>query len=190
MPNCDFYAAGMDHRAILDFLLTRGECDIYELASRFEQPLRRFRALDDFEEHFAIADWRAGSSVSMLLQLHAHGSGPPFLARRVDLNPESCGGATFRYSAEGWGLVQLYLERPRASGLRNSHTNHNSEKRAAAWSDTLARLGSPADWDFARVSSFSGRLNRFIRSLAVGKSGARVILPQAAALQARGVVLQ
>jgi hypothetical protein len=190
MPNCDFYAAGTDHRSVLDFLLTHGECDIYELASRFEKPLQQFRSLSDFEAHFAIADWRIGSSVTMHLQLYAHRSGGHFIARRVSLNPESCNGATFRYSAEGWGLIQLYLEAPRHGRLSSSHTNHNSAKRAEVWSDTIENLGSPSDWDWNRVSSFSGRLNRFIRSLAVAKDRSRPILPHAAALQSEGVVFQ
>lgn len=190
MPNCDFYAAGTDHQTVLDFLLKHGECDIYELGSRFEQPLRQFRHLSEFEEHFAITDWRIGSTVTILLQLYPHGAGGRFIARRVTLSPESCNGATFRYSAEGWGLIQLYLEPPREGDLHNSHTNHNSAKRAAAWSDTVNYLGSPSDWDWARVSSFSGRLNRFIRSLAVAKQRALSILPHAAALRSEGVVFR
>lgn len=190
MPNCDFYAAGTDHRSILDFLLTRGECDIYELGSRFEQPLHRFRTLRDFETHYGISDWRVGGSQTILLQLYAHGAGGQFFARRTNLNPECCDGATFRYCAEGWGLIQLYLEPPRECHLRSSHTNHNSAKRAAAWSDTRENLGSPSDWDWARVSSFSARLNRFIRSLAVAKDGSRSILPHAAALRSEGMVFQ
>ena len=45
MPNCDFYAAGPDHRLVLDFLLTNGDCDIYELGSRFERPLQAARGV-------------------------------------------------------------------------------------------------------------------------------------------------
>jgi hypothetical protein len=189
MPNCDFYAAGTDHRTVLDFLLSDGTCDIYELASRFEQPLKQFRSLSEFEEHYAISDWAKGSTETMLLQIYAHGAAGRFVVRRVDLIPESCNGATFRYNGEGWGLVQLYLEPPRERQLHNSHTNHNSPERAAAWSDVTDHIGSPSEWNWARVSSFSGRLNRFIRSLAVAKQGSRPILPDAAALRSEGVVL-
>ena len=58
-----------------------GDCDIYELDSRFERPLQQFRALSEFEAHFAITDWRVGSSDTILLQLHVHGAGGRFVAR-------------------------------------------------------------------------------------------------------------
>jgi len=187
MPNCDFYAAGTDHRAVLEFVLSQGAADIYELASRFDQPLRRFRSLADFEEHFSISEWTLGAAEPIHLQLHPRGAKGNFLARRIDLNPKSCKGATCRYEARGWGLVQLYLEPPRNGRLENSHTNHNSQERAIAWATTARDLGDPSDWDWEGVASFSCRLNRFIRSLAVAKTGSRVILAQAAALQKQGV---
>jgi hypothetical protein len=187
MPNCDFYAAGADHKAVLEFVLSQGDSDIYELCSRFDKPLRQFRSLADFEEHFSIVDWAAGAADTIYLQLYPHGAGGSFYSRRIELNPKRCAGATFRYEAQGWGLVQLYLEPPREGRLCESHTNHNSPKRAAAWSNTIRDLGDPSAWDWQRVSSFSRRLNRFIHSIAVAKAGSRVILPYAAELQKQGV---
>jgi hypothetical protein len=189
MPNCDFYAAGTDHQAILQFLLSRGDCDFYELYSRFDQPLRQFHSLSDFEQHYSIADWKEGANESILLQLHPHGANGHVATRRIDLNPDACPPATFRYACEGWGLVQLYLEPLKDGSLRPSHTNHNSERRAKAWSDAVHDVDDPAGWDWPRVTSFSRRLNRFIRSLAVAKAASRVILPHAAELQRLGVKL-
>jgi hypothetical protein len=189
MPNCDFFAAGTDHKAVLEFVLSQGDSDVYELSSRDNQPLRSFRSLADLEEHYSIADWNQEATPGFLLQLHPHGSNGRFVASRTDFEPDDEGGATFQYSAEGWGLVQLYLQTPHAGRLGNSHTNHNSFKRAAAWAGTRPELGNPADWDWDCVTAFSRRLNRFIRSLAVAKTGSRVILPHAAKLQAEGVEL-
>jgi hypothetical protein len=189
MPNCDFYAAGTDHKAVLEFVLSRGDSDIYESYSRLDQPLRQFRSLGDFERHFSIADWKEGANESILLQLYPHGAKGHVATRRIDLNPDACPPASSRYTFEGWGLVQLYLEPLKDGSLRPSHTNHNSHQRATKWSDAIHDLGDPADWDWERVTSFSRRLNRFIRSLAVAKSGSRVILPHAAELQRLGVKL-
>ena len=47
MPNCDFYATPTDHRILLDWLFGEETCDVYELASDFEQPLKRFRTTDE-----------------------------------------------------------------------------------------------------------------------------------------------
>ena len=188
MPNCDFFAAGTDHQQLLAHVLTQGDADIYASDSKFGQPLRQFRSLSDFEEHFSITDWRIGATESILLQLYPHGAKGRFVARRIGPMPRST-DKVYRYAAEGWGLVQLYLEPPRKGILRASHTNHNSVARAEAWSETIRYLGKPSAWDWQRVASFSRGLNRYIRKLAVAKVNSRVILPNAAALQKQGVEL-
>jgi len=189
MPNCDFYAAGTDHKTILEFLLSPIECDIYELYSRVGQSLRQFQSLTDFEEHFAISNWAEGANETIRLNVYPHGAKGKLLKRRIQLDPKRCHGATFRYRADGWGLVQLYLEHPHNGRLRDSHTNHNSPKRAAAWARTFHEMGDPGKWDWERVTAFSRRLNRFIRSLAVSNKGSRVILPFAAECAKSGIVI-
>ena len=189
MPNCDFYAAGLDHKSVLEFVVSRSECNIYECYSRFGEQLHQFESLVEIEAHFSINDWGIGAKESILLQLYPRGASGRMVRRRINLDPTKCGGAKFRYSAEGWGLVQLYLEPPRDGQLRPSHTNHNSEARATAWSDTIHDLGAPSDWSWDKVNSFSRRLNRFIRSLGVAKTGSRSILRQAAELQQKGIQL-
>jgi hypothetical protein len=179
MPNCDFYATVEDHEVLLSWLFSEATCHVYELASDFGQPLQRFESPEDvllqFERCYPTGKkWRA-----VHLQLYVIGTGPPFAARRVKLNPKSCNGASFRYAAEGWGLVQLYLESATADGVNNSHTNHNSRTRAESWAPTCPDLGDPSAWDFDRISSFSARLNRQIRKSAVGKIGSRAVLPGA-----------
>jgi hypothetical protein len=68
--------------------------------------------------------------------LYAVGSGPKRVPRRVDLRPGTLGDATVRFQYEGWGLVQLHFGGFfRANELRWSHTNYNTEKRAAKWAD-------------------------------------------------------
>jgi hypothetical protein len=37
MPNCDFFAAGPDHRAVLEFVLSQKNCRVYELGSEPDQ---------------------------------------------------------------------------------------------------------------------------------------------------------
>lgn len=190
MPNCDFYGVPSDHELILSWLFSDNSCRIYELASDFEKPLREFQAADEVLSQFARTH-RGGESWSAVhLQVYVIGSGPNFVPRRVSLDPRACDGATFRYAADGWGLVQLYLHTVEKSGaLRNSHTNHNSEKRAKAWEATHSELGPIDSWDFKRISSFSSRLNRYIRGLGVAKIGSRTILPGALERVESGITL-
>jgi hypothetical protein len=189
MPNCDFYAAGPDHQAILAFVVGQGDCRVFETASRPNQALREFRALADFEEYYAITDWSRATYGNLLLQLYPVKAGGKFVKERIDFKPKRSAEASFRYDAAGWGLIQLYLESPRDGRLCASHTNHNSEKRALAWESTYPRLGRVAEWNWAEVASASRRLNRFIHKMAVGKVGSRSVLAHAAQLEKSGVAL-
>ncbi|QGW84255.1 hypothetical protein [Variovorax paradoxus] len=191
MPNCDFYATKEDHEGLLTWLFAEESCDVYELASDFEQPLKCFRSaaevLAQFERSYPNGKkWR-----SVHLQLYVRGAGPAFEPRRVELDPVACGGATFRYDADGWGLVQLYLGSASAGDerLEDSHTNHNSLKRAQSWSDTVEEMGDVGAWDFAKITSFSSRLNREIRKRGVAKVGSRAVLPGALKLWDIGVAM-
>jgi len=194
MPNCDFFAAGPDHRAVLEFVLSQKNCQIHELGSEPDQDLREFRTLVDLEDCYSISNWNHWDCrPPMLLQLYPNDADGKFVRRLITLDSKRCKGATFRYTAEGWGLIQLYLESPiKRSGkqwMETSHTNHNSEKRAMAWESTYPDLGRVSDWNWKAVTSFSRRLNRYIQSLAVDKKGSRPILPFAAQLNKSGINL-
>ncbi|AUI58327.1 hypothetical protein B1H26_33205 [Amycolatopsis sp. BJA-103] len=171
MPNLDFYAVGDDWAAVLETVFDLG------LFRVFESDSEPGRELSEFHAAAEVPGGRAGRS----LALFAIGSGPGPLAKRIEFLPGVHPDATFRYCCEGWGLIQLH--HGWVSGtqqLRWSHTNHNSEKRAAAWSTTLQRLGDPAEWNWATVTSASGRLNRAIRRMTVTKIGSHPVLPNAA----------
>jgi hypothetical protein len=113
--------------------------------------------------------------------LYVVGSGPEPIARRIEFLPSVAGDATFRYTCEGWGLIQLHYGGPWGTQqLRWSHTNHNTQKRAAAWAATTPRLGNPAVWNWPTVTSASGKLNHVIRRMAVEKISSHPVLPHAA----------
>jgi len=179
VPNCDFYAYGDDHRRILSYVLENLPCRLFELYSAYDSELVEFSSLEQIASHYNINNWPAGDHASMRFQLLPADACGQVQFTRIQLNSSRCNSATFRYSSDGWGLIQLYLESPRKGQLRQSHTNHNSEKRAAAWAATYPELNPPSDWDWAAVTSFSRKLNRFIRKTAVSKSGSRVVLPAA-----------
>jgi hypothetical protein len=189
MPNCDFYATPADHRILLDWLFREQSCQIYENTSDWEQPLRLFNATDEVLSQFERTYVGGKKWTSVPLQLYVLGAGPPFEPRKIALKPEACDGKTFRYSAAGLGLVQLYLESVGNDRLSNSHTNHNSQKRAETWANTVDDLSDPARWDFARIKSFSARLNRQIKKQSVAKIGSRPVLPGALELWNAGVAL-
>jgi hypothetical protein len=181
MPNCDFYATPDDHRALLDWLFAEGTCEVYELYSRFGQPLRRFDSTAQVMGLFGE------EPRSIYLQLRVLGASPPLVPRRVTLDPKACDGATFRYAANGWGLVQLYLGKVWRDKLQGSHTNHFSQKGACQCESVGDEEASVENWDFKRITAFSTRLNRTIRARAAGKLGSQAVLPGALALWEAGL---
>lgn len=189
MPSCYFYAVGSDHEAVLRALLDLGGCDVYEDSSRPEQELRSFSSLREIEEAYGITDWRAPRIGPIQLQLRAHGSFDGPVETRIELAPGSSNGATFRFDARGWGLIQVSLESPTPRALPKSSTKHNSPQRAQNWAEVCSELGDPERWNWPVITSFSGRLNRRIRKLAVAKHGTWSMLPSAAALAANGIHL-
>ncbi|TWU01034.1 hypothetical protein Pla52n_44050 [Stieleria varia] len=155
-------------------------CRVFELYSEFDCELEEFTSVAHIERHYAITDWSLLPTGSLHFQIYAEEAKGNINIQHIELNPKKCNGATTRYCCEGWGLIQLYLQSPRNGRLANSHSNHNSETRANKWAETYNRMGNPADWDWTAVNSFSRRLNRQIRKLAVAKQQSRVILPCAA----------
>jgi hypothetical protein len=180
MPNRDFFALGEDQRQVLEYVFTEGACRVYELSSPFDRELAEFKSVADIEARYAIHDWTVPDREALLLQLHPRDAAGKLVIERIELIPRKCKGATFRYACKGWGLVQLYLESVHRGVLRASHTNHNSPKRATAWSSTLPELGTPKAWNWSEVTAFSRRLNRHIDKLAVAKIGSQRVLPHAA----------
>jgi hypothetical protein len=186
MPNCDFYACGEDHRLILEFLIADGQCDLWELYSDPGEECQKFESLDDFSAKFGFRDWNS-INTTIHLNLYPHNAGGRLSFRRIDLKSVPAPEKAFRFSAEGWGMVQLYLEPPRKGILQQSHTNHNSETRAKTWHSTIPDMGDPVEWNWSAVNSFSRRLNSFVRKSAVDKVKSQVVLPCAHSMRATGL---
>jgi hypothetical protein len=177
VPNCDFYAIHADALVVLEFVLEKTACEIYESYSEPGVNLRRFSTVDEL-----AASFRGGASgPSLLLMLYAPEMRGEVSTRRIDLDKDKFPDEPWRSSVEGWGLIQLHLRGRHQDKLFASHTNHNSEKRALAWQSTHPEIAEPALWNWPEVTRISRRINRFIHQLASYKSGSRPVLPGAAA---------
>lgn len=186
MPNCDFYAVGDDHRAILKFVFDELACDVYELGSEPGRTCAQFRSLDEIMSLYRFTDW-AEQNRSLLLQLHPHDAGGKVTFKETILKYPASPDKAVTYSSQGWGLIQLYLQPPRKGILQNSHTNHNSETRAHNWHSTITDMGNPSEWNWPAVNRCSRRLNSFIRKSAVDQVHSQVVLPQAQSMRASGL---
>jgi hypothetical protein len=182
MPNCDFYAHGKDFQELLGFVFDQPGWVLHELASQFNRPVVVFSSAADMFEQCGVG------TQALYFQLYAPEMGGTVIHKRIGFKPGAVDGASHRFSTEGWGLIQLYLGCERRDGITHSHTNHNSPGRAQTWSATPATgaLDDPGRWDWRAVARISGKLNRFIRKLALSKLGARPILPGAHAVVLAG----
>ncbi|WP_330179721.1 hypothetical protein OHB26_25180 [Nocardia sp. NBC_01503] len=170
MPNLDFYAVDEDWSDVLEVVFELGLFRVFESYSEPGHELREFSAAVEIPDNL----------LGRHLMLFVAGAGPEPFARRIDFASDVVSDNPFRYTCEGWGLIQLHYGGPWGDHeLRWTHTNHNTAKRAAVWSATLPRLGEPAAWDWAAIAKASSRLNRVIQRKAVGKIGSHPVLPYA-----------
>lgn len=176
VPNLDFYAFERDHRDVLEAVFRLGCFRVFEAYSEPDHDLREFTSADEVPIE----------PYGPHLMLYPIGAGPEPTIERLQLRPGAAGGGSFRFQCRGWGLVQLHFGGPFGhQELRWSHTNHNSQKRAAKWADVYPVLGNPDQWDWEAVPKASRRLNRAIRALAVDKIGSHPVLRSAAQLISR-----
>lgn len=173
MPNCDFYAVPDDWLEVVRFIFSNEGWILYELSSEFDCEVRAFTSVDDVR-----ALLRSGKG-SYHFQLYSPEMGGSVRFERITLNPGAAPGKSFRHATRGWGLIQFYVEEPRDRKLRASHTNHFSEAGAGKWAPLSPEAGPVDKWNWRRVTSMSRRLNRYIHSMAVAKSGSRPILASA-----------
>ena len=167
MANLDFYALGDDLRELFRFLYAETDVVVYESASEFDRDARRFATLSELEGVYNLDTNRA-----MHFQLWSPSVMACPVIRRIELKVP---GHSFRYSVEGAGLIQLYIDGIRDGVIYHTHYGH--------WNEAGARQRSmhPAnDCDWRALSKLSGRIQRLIRNkLAVAKLYARPILGQA-----------
>jgi hypothetical protein len=187
MPNLDFYSAHCDHEPIVEYVFESQEFRVFELDSKPDSETVEITCASHLKECFGFSSWTDAPTIRLQLLVVSSGGQPTF--RRINLKPGALGNATFRYSCEGWGLIQFYMEAPRDGYLRNSHTNHFSPKKAVAWADVdKSGKQTPADWNWTEVQRASRRLNSFISRRAVEKVGSRPILPSALELRTKGTI--
>lgn len=181
MPNCDYFALGSDFAQVLDFIFGESECRVFEAYSPFNEELVEFRATSEVIERYGSEMSPQGNG-GVLLQLLAPGSGEVVI-ERLGTDAER-----FRYAASGWGMIQMQFGHVAKGRLFNSHTSHNTLKRALLWEPhNRSRLGAALAWNWPQVAKTSGRINRFIRKIAVSKIGARPVLPEAARQISAGI---
>jgi hypothetical protein len=153
--NYNFFADKSDKLKILEFIFKETDLHIYDLYSRYEQEICEYRSVEEISSKFDL-DKDEKIAVTFQLWSPRHKGKPLF--RKIDLNPKHCEGHTFRYSTDGWGLIQLYFGGLKNDELYQSHLGHFNEKGALLRESIDSFNGQVSNWDWTEIQKTSRKL--------------------------------
>lgn len=143
----------------IDAIFSKGKVTVYETYSNYDSELRIFKNTTDILDY--IAELQSASGKSGLLSLHYADTKGVVELKKIKLNPEKVQGATFRYTVNGWGLINLHIKAENNSFI--CYLGVNSEKRADKWKTFYPEMKEPSLWDWKVVSSHHRRLQRVLK---------------------------
>jgi hypothetical protein len=185
--NYDFFANKQDKISVLEFIFNATELQVFDLGSPYGKEINQYKSTDEIISQF---DLEKGRQFAVSLNLWAPGFGGKVIFKRVELNPKYCNGHTYRYSTEGWGLIQLHLGGLEGNTLYHSHIGHFNEKGALKWEDINDEKGKVDLWDWKAIEQTSRKIKYQIHNkMFVRKMGSYGILQGAENLSNSGVKL-
>jgi hypothetical protein len=126
----------------------------------YSEPDRMIRCFSSSEDVLSyVADIRESGSDLVHLAIWYPDMLGQMEVTRLALNPAKCNGHTFRYRADGWGLISVQL-RLAGSAATPSRISANSQSRAEKWASVCPELGPPSRWAWSEVSRHTRRLSR------------------------------
>ena len=145
-------------RAIAEAIFNERPSTVIEAYSAPQQELCLFQSSKEFCAHAQVK--RGSKDGSIHVAVHYPEMAGRIAHTFVSLDPLKCNGHTYRYRADGWGLIWVHLQL-RPTSL-NSSISANSQKRALAWASTRPELDSPSTWDWPVVARHLTRLRRVL----------------------------
>ena len=172
----NFFALYPDKISLLDYIFNDTGFRIFDHYSTYGQELKEYKSSHEIAQTFDLTNGRANS---LQLALWNPNHGETNIVRRVDLNPKYCNGHTFRYSATGWSLQQLYFGGQSNNTLYYSTLQGFNEKGAID-KDTINSNRKAHLLNWTQIKSDQRRLKYFIETkLATRKIGTSLILKSA-----------
>lgn len=184
----DFFADKADKLDIFEFIFKETDLHVYDLSSQYGQEICQYKTVEEISSKFDLDN---GDKFALTFQLWAprHKGKPIF--RKVDLDPKQCKGHSFRYSTEGWGLIQLFFGGIKNNKLNQSHIGHFSEKVALKWEETNKVNGLVNLWDWKEIQASSRKLKYHVQNkLSTGKIASFGVLSGADNLRSQGIELR
>lgn len=186
--NYGFYADKADKLEILEFIFKETDLNVYDFSSPYGQEICEYKTVEEISSKF---DLDIGDKFAVTFQLWTprHKGKPLF--RKIDLDPKHCNGHTFRYSTDGWGLIQLYFGGLKNNELSQSHIGHFNESGALKNESSTAFNGKVNVWDWTEIQATFSKLKYQIHNkLATRKIRSFGVLLGADKLEKQGVKLR
>ena len=170
----DFFANKADKLEILDFIFMETDLQVYDLGSPYGQEICQYKTVDEISSKFELDN---GDKFAVTFQLWTPRHKGKLLFRKIDLDTKHCNGHTFRYSTDGWGLIQLYFGGLKNNQLNQSHIGHFNESGALKNENSTTLNGKVDAWDWTEIQATSRKLKYQIHNkLATRKIGSFGIL--------------
>jgi hypothetical protein len=185
--NYDFFAGPEDKIDILEYIFKQTDIRIFDSYSLYSEDILEYKSPSEISSRF---DLTKGDKFALTFQLWSprHKGQPLF--KKIELDPRRCNGHTFRYSTNGWGLIQLYFGGIKNNELYQSHIGHFSKAGASKHESTNLFNGKVDAWDWTEIQVTSRKLKYQISSkFSVRKFEGHDVLPGAEKQRERGVKL-
>ncbi len=178
----DFFANDADKITILEFIFKQTDLKVFDSYSAYGEEIVEYKNIDQISSNFDLV---TGVLAFNLWDPKHKGH---VLFRKVNLDPKRCNGYTFRFSTNGWGLIQLQFGGLTSNDLYKSHIGHFNEKGASKWEGISSFNGDVNQWDWLAIQKTSRNLKYYISNkLATRKVGGFGILPGADSLEKQGI---
>ncbi len=185
--NYNFFADKIDKISVLDFIFNETDLQIYDLGSPYGQEICKYKSTAEIAEKFDLTN---GDKFAITFNLWTPRHKGKILFRKIDLDPKRCNGHTFRYSTDGWGLIQLYFGGLHNNVLNQSHIGHFNEKGALKLEKTNSFNGRIDQWDWTEIQKTSRNFkNKIHNQMAIRKIDSSGVLSGANKIEKQGIKL-
>ena len=152
--------AANDLERIVQAIFIEGSPEVYEAYSAFDSDIVSFASAAELNSYILRPRSEKGSILGFVV--HYPDTKGFVEKKKIQLEREKCDGHTYRYSMNGWGLIQFQVNLQKAPQV-SCRFAVNTEKRANSWYATYPELKSPATWDWKAVERHARRLTRELK---------------------------
>ena len=177
----NFYAGEIDKKELLEFIFVETDLRLFDLGSTYGEEICEYKSVSEIVNKF---DLKKGGTFATTFQMWSHRHEGEPLFRRVKLDPSRCKGHTFRYSTDGWGMIQLCFGGIKNKKLYQSHIGHFNEKDALKNQSMNHFNGKVEQWNWEEIIKTSRKLKYQIHNkMAVDRIGSIGVLKEASGMR-------